>query len=235
MSSFLNRENIGQLAPDSVFVLCRFHKERYNDRAYDELGIKFPSNLDTAVPKRKSEYLAGRAAAKFALQTLESESWLVETGRQREPLWPKGFVGSISHNGDYACCWAAKQKDYLGLGVDIESRIGVETSAEVGALILTGEDRFFENGYLHGSDTGDTDFLTLVFSAKESLFKALYPQVNRYFDFLDAKVSRINEENAYVELELLADLSNTVLSGTRYKVHFRWMGNDVLTYCCVGA
>ena len=59
--------------------------------------------------------------------------------------------------------------------------------------------------------------LTLVFSAKESLFKCLYPRVGRYFDFQEARVVEVNASPHRFTIELRTPLGglavNTRLGG----------------------
>ena len=51
------------------------------------------------------------------------------------------------------------------------------------------------------------ELLTLTFSAKESLFKALYPQVRCYFDFLDARMVAVDMQRQTFVLALLKTLT----------------------------
>jgi 4'-phosphopantetheinyl transferase EntD len=73
--------------------------------------------------------------------------------------------------------------------------------------------------------------LTLIFSAKESLFKALYPTVHRYFDFIDAEVATLDLHAASLTLCLNTSLSERHLRGTCYPVYFSWHEDRVLTHC----
>ena len=72
--------------------------------------------------------------------------------------------------------------------------------------------------------------LTLIFSAKESLFKALYPAVGRYFDFLDIRLSSINLDDNSVAFTLRNDLSMHLLRGYTVTVHWQQFANAVVTW-----
>ncbi|MGL6523541.1 4'-phosphopantetheinyl transferase superfamily protein, partial [Aeromonas dhakensis] len=63
--------------------------------------------------------------------------------------------------------------------------------------------------------------LTLIFSAKESLFKALYPRVGRYFDFLDARWLAMTEQT--LTLELVDSLTPTLPAGWRCTLYWQPM------------
>ena len=86
-------------------------------------------------------------------------------------------------------------------------------------------------------DTMTANFLdneysfTVVFSAKEALFKALYPVVGRYFDFLDVEISAINVSKCELEMRLLIDLSPQLLRG--YTVTVRWKKEANTVICWV--
>jgi enterobactin synthetase component D len=69
--------------------------------------------------------------------------------------------------------------------------------------------------------------LTLVFSAKESLFKALYPRVGRYFDFLDARWLTMTEQT--LTFELKSALTPELSAGWHCTLHWQRLPGGVLT------
>ena len=64
------------------------------------------------------------------------------------------------------------------------------------------------------------ELLTLTFSAKESLFKALYPQVRCYFDFLDARMVAVDMQRQTFVLALLKTLTPNCPAGRRFNGRF---------------
>ena len=106
----------------------------------------------------------------------------VLSGDKREPLWPQGVIGSISHSGK--CCLAALSCDpkLLSLGIDIETREGIKPG--VRDLVCTQEDL---EGL--GAERGNPEWWKLIFSAKESIYKALYPLLQRWIGFSQASLS----------------------------------------------
>lgn len=67
----------------------------------------------------------------------------------------------------------------------------------------------------------------LVFAAKESLYKALYPRVQRYVDFLDARLVRFSDH--LLTLELLVTLTPGMETGLTFDCHFAVEATELLT------
>jgi len=71
--------------------------------------------------------------------------------------------------------------------------------------------------------------VTLIFSAKESLFKALYPHVGNYFGFEAAKLLELHLEAGVLIFELRSSLSSQIISGSRFSVYFCFNEGTVMT------
>src|SRR5207245_224467 len=71
-------------------------------------------------PRRRREFAAGRWCARQALVRLGIEGFALLPSPDRAPRWPPGIVGSISHTSDYCVAVVARQRDFLGVGVDAE-------------------------------------------------------------------------------------------------------------------
>ncbi|MBF4190154.1 4'-phosphopantetheinyl transferase superfamily protein, partial [Serratia ureilytica] len=115
-------------------------------------------------------------------------------------------------------CW--NRQEFAGGGA-----AGVARAARGAACGLVG---------LHVTLLGETlpfnELLTLTFSAKESLFKALYPQVRRYFDFLDARMVAVDAQRQTFELALLTTLTPHCCAGRRFARAVWREGDDVTTF-----
>ena len=147
---------------------------------------------DGAVLKRQCEYLAGRYCALESLNQLQQVTGIelmskqVGTGESREPIWPQGVIGAITHSNQYAMSIVAQsQRDYLGIGLDIEEVMTDALAKDIRAQILSEQElmlyRKWESLNSEGFDY--KNFVTLVFSAKESIFKAIFPTRGEYFGF----------------------------------------------------
>ena len=125
---------------------------------------------------RRAEYSSGRRVAHAALRQLGASNVAVAK-RDRVPVWPEGVVGAIAHSQDLACALVARHRRFLGVGLDIalENRVGAKTAKRV----LDVSERSLvadENGY------------TLLFSAKEAIYKATNPATGEYLGFRDVRL-----------------------------------------------
>ncbi|HVE45664.1 MAG TPA: 4'-phosphopantetheinyl transferase superfamily protein [Acidimicrobiales bacterium] len=139
--------------------------------------------VPTAGPKRRREFLAGRACAHEALRALGCDSGPIAIGPNREPLWPPGSVGSISHGGAWAAAAVARAEDFSGIGVDIEP---LEPPLEQGVerMVHTAAELQVER-----TPHPLTPFATKIsFSAKESMVKCLFSATGRLVALTDIAV-----------------------------------------------
>lgn len=188
--------------------------------------VSLPPELTSAVARRQREFVAGRACARAALQALGDARGEVGVGPQREPRWPQGFVGAITHADGYAAAAVARAGDYRGLGLDSELRISAESAPAVAAVVTTpGElDQLERTGELPREL-----LLTLVFSAKEVIFKCLFPTVRRYFDFSDARIDAIDARTLTFRASLLTTLAPSLAAGLPLAGRFAVSGDRVHT------
>jgi enterobactin synthetase component D len=179
--------------------------------------IDLPPELARAVPKRRLEFLAGRTCATRALGRLAPRllEEPVPVGADRAPVWPAGIVGSITHAEGFAAAAVARSTDARGLGLDSERLVTAAAMEAVAAQAVTRE----ELGALARAGSSEAMLLTLMFSAKESLFKCLYPLVGRYFDFRDATVVDVSEGEHSFTVELRIPLGG-LAAGTRLAGRF---------------
>lgn len=129
--------------------------------------------------KRLTEYTLGRACAREILSTLGYADFPVRIGEARQPLWPKGLVGSISHAGDTAICAIAPARKITGIGIDIETI--TEETFDLLELVQSDDEH---TALLALSN--DCHYLAkLLFSAKESVFKCQFPLTGNWLEFKD--------------------------------------------------
>ena len=143
-------------------------------------------------PKRLADYSFGRYCATKALEQLEIKDVIIPIGKDREPIWPEGIVGSISHCDRLVGAIVAKSSDYISLGLDIEE-IG-RVTPDLWDLVFTEN----EKNYLSGLSSDDILVQsTAIFSIKEAFYKFQHPLTKTFLDFLDVEVdleefSRVN-------------------------------------------
>ena len=226
-SLFIKKANLSLhfLSNDITIESYHFDKMNFKEELFQTLGVSAPHTIKNSVIKRQAEYLAGRFSAFSALQKLGFVVDDIPTGKHRNPIWPQGVVASITHSDTIAICGAANSKNYKYLGIDIENRLSSELVAEIKSTIINEQ----EETLLKNSTLSFADAFTLVFSAKESLFKALYPSVRYYFDFTAAQVTDICEQNNSFTIILLQDLTPELTAGSEFSGYFTIDEANVLT------
>lgn len=137
-----------------------------------------------AVPKRRIEFASGRKAARVALQYLGCTAGPIPSATDRQPVWPEGVVGSISHANGFAAALVGRACNVAGLGIDIEGKAPLKD--EILSYVLTPTERARA---AKQPRLGGITVCKATFVAKEAIFKAIYPITNRFFGFQDAEVS----------------------------------------------
>jgi len=187
-----------------VCYQCHYHVQQYADTDAARLfGDRFDKYLSRAVVKRKAEFVAGRYLAHEALTRLGANNPCVDISAHRAPLWPDSFIGSISHSDGFVVCAVGNKSVIKGVGIDVETFIDTETAGKIINSVLTHS----EFSFTGESIALDPEILTLIFSAKESLYKALHPHVGRYFDFKAAAINKIDVITKRFTIELVEELS----------------------------
>lgn len=127
--------------------------------------------------KRLREFSAGRHCARKALARLGYEPVALPVGPGRAPMWPAGTIGSISHTDGIAIAVVARQAKLRSLGIDMESADPLEP-ALLGMVC-----RDEEQAALTASGLQLQHGAKLVFSAKESIYKCLWPVTGIFLEF----------------------------------------------------
>jgi enterobactin synthetase component D len=163
--------------------------------------------LDSAAvgaAKRRREFEAGRTCAAGALAAIGAEATTVGVGAAGEPIWPAETTGSISHSDRLAIAVAAPRARARAIGIDVET---VMSSARLCAVA----DRIAAPGEIDAvaarAGCRTEVAATLVFSAKESLFKCLFAEVGRVFDYLDAELCDVDLDRGSLRLGLTTTLA----------------------------
>nr|WP_319593402.1 4'-phosphopantetheinyl transferase superfamily protein [Aeromonas schubertii] len=226
VSGFIGERDRVLLAPGVWGHRVCFDPSRFTQSVWDQVGMTSPEALRRATPKRQGEFLAGRLAAHQALLEQGMAGHEVGIGADRAPVWPVGFEGSISHTvlGSVGVALCAVRPGAAGIGLDMEAWLDEGEAARLWPVIADEG----EWGRLARSSLGEARALTLLFSAKESLFKALYPRVGRYFDFLDASCLCLREGE--ITLALNTPLSGSLPAGWHCTLRWRPLEGGVLTW-----
>lgn len=176
-----------------------------------------------AIADRRRGFRLGRMAARKALRALGIVPVPVLRGANREPLWPGGVVGSITHAAGHAMAAVARSGNSGGIGIDLEHR----SRYFPGLMdhIAFGEERTRLAGL---PDQERATAAMELFSAKESIYKAFFPRVQRFFGFAAADV-RVGADPDRLEGRLLEPLDAAYPPGRWFPIAVQWRGDLVLT------
>jgi len=173
-----------------------------------------------AVPARRAEFATARACARLALQRLGAPAVPILRGPKREPLWPAGIVGSITHCTGYRAAAVAVAADVLTIGIDAEPH---QPIPERVARRVLGDD---ERAWVAQAPAG-VHWDRLIFSAKESVYKAWFPLTRRFLDFPEATLT-IDPAGAF-QARLLIDPP----AGVPLVFHGRFVVSDGLVVTAI--
>jgi 4'-phosphopantetheinyl transferase EntD len=159
------------------------------DRFDDPEGVElFPEELELlakSVEKRRKEFTTGRFCARTALGQLGFPPVPVLPGPKREPVWPDGVVGSITHCTGYRAAAVARTTDFRSIGIDAEPNAPTPKGVLEAIAVPTELARM--DGLREAGDKVSWD--RLLFSAKESVYKAWFPLTRLWLGFEDADVT----------------------------------------------
>lgn len=136
--------------------------------------------IQRAEPKRRREFIAGRLCARQALSAFGITGVPLLIGENGEPLWPDGFVGSISHTNGYCGVAVSRKQDFLSIGLDVESWGDIDD--EIKALVCTEQEFSWLKMF---SISEQSKYLALIFSAKECFYKCQFPVTKKWLEFKD--------------------------------------------------
>jgi 4'-phosphopantetheinyl transferase EntD len=143
-----------------------------------------------AAPRRVGEFAAGRLCARRALAELGHVDWPLLRGEDREPLWPAGVVGSITHTEGYYAAVAARASQIATVGIDAEEHDRLPDGI-LHRITLPEEARWI------GERSGDgVHWDRLLFCAKEAVFKCWFPLTHRWLEFEGARIEFAPGEDA---------------------------------------
>src|SRR5438132_9137019 len=98
--------------------------------------------VQRAVNKRRRAFSAGRGCARAALASLGlpgAQDIAIMSGPRRQPLWPSGIVGSITHSEAYCAAAVAWESQLAGLGIDAE--LNTPLDDDLAEFVLSSSER----------------------------------------------------------------------------------------------
>jgi 4'-phosphopantetheinyl transferase EntD len=196
--------------------------------------VLFPAEeaaIAQAVDKRRREFTTVRACARAALARLGLPPVPIVPGPRGAPQWPDGVVGSMTHCAGYRACAVALDRNLLALGLDAEPHDQLPDGVLVAVSLEEERKRL---AALAAAAPG-THWDRMLFSAKESVYKAWFPLTGRWLGFEDASVT-IDPEAGMFTARLLVegpDLNGVPL--TRFTGRWLVDGGLIITAIAVPA
>lgn len=180
-----------------------------------------------AVTKRRAEFSTVRACARIALAELGIAAAPILPGERGAPQWPAGVVGSMTHCQDYRAAAVAPDRLAISIGLDAEPHAPLPDG--VFELVARPE----EQQQLAALATGypQVHWERLLFTMKESVYKAWFPITHRWLDFQEASI-RIDPDAERFVAELL--VPGPELHGTELTAfHGRFLVQDDLALSAI--
>jgi 4'-phosphopantetheinyl transferase EntD len=171
------------LVPQSVIVVAQSRPSGLAELLPEEQSV-YPH----AVPSRQVEFAWGRQCARLALAQWGEPPVAIGVGPSREPLWPPGFTGSITHCQGH-CAAAVARIEQRGaplvtsVGIDVEPARPLPPGLE--HRVWTDSER----SWVNQQAPGEMPWGRIFFSAKESVFKCLFPLSRRFLGFRDIVIA----------------------------------------------
>ncbi|MEU3448144.1 4'-phosphopantetheinyl transferase superfamily protein [Streptomyces thermolilacinus] len=168
------------LLPSEVCVAEAFH----DPPDLPLLGAE-AEQVSRAVDKRRREFTTVRWCARRALAGLGIGPVPIPRGERGAPVWPDRVVGSMTHCQGYRAAAVARDTDLRSLGIDAEDHLPLPD----GVLGLVASDA--ERDHLAGLARvrPEVHWDRLLFSAKESVYKAWFPLTRRWLGHEDAELA----------------------------------------------
>lgn len=178
--------------------------------------------------KRRADFSTGRYCAHQALAALKADyKQPILQGPGKQPVWPDGFVGSISHSAKLSGAVVAAQNSVIAVGLDIETIGGVQ--ADMWDLLFHPD----EQALIRSKQTEVDAWATTLFSLKESFYKLQYPLTGKFLDFKELIIRHDGGRFCFTVTQPLYDLSPVVLSSIQ--VQWVQVTKQIITLCYIAA
>lgn len=193
-------------------------------------AVLFPAEeavISRAVEKRRREFRTVRHCARLALGELGIPPVAVLPGEHREPLWPPGIVGSMTHCTGYRAAAVARGRDLLSIGIDAEPHEPLPADV-LGAIALDEEQaRLTDLAAVEHACCWDR----ILFCAKEAVYKAWFPLARRWLGFQDAAITIDPAEGTFSARLLVT--GPTIAGHTLTRFDGRWLTGDGLVLTAI--
>lgn len=174
--------------------------------------------------KRRANWTRGRVAARIALGKLGTDQGAVRRGNAGEPIWPHGISGSITHCAPWSVAAVTESPDSVFVGIDLEDTRRIQEFGIESVVCRPTEREWIHEG------SNSLQRLCMIFSAKEALYKSLFPSFRHYIDFGEVELCwspqkrgfkvvmlpRLNDPQGRVSLIASRSFKNLIFSCAAY-------------------
>lgn len=186
--------------------VAQFDQQSFDDNLFDITNVYRPIAITQSVNKRKAEYFAGRYLVARELQSRGFSHQPLEQNVDRSPRLPSDVIGSISHSNDLATVTVLPSSNVNreNIGIDIQHLISSEVCDDIENMVAAVQEVDLVVRY----GLTRTEAVTLLFSAKEAIYKALARFVRRGLDFNSATLIEIDKGT--VQFALSKDITSQI-------------------------
>ena len=174
-------------------------------------------NLGDATPMRRFEFLAGRVCDAEAMRRIRP-GYTSVLGRHSDgaPLWPAGFTGSITRSIGFVSAAVAPIHIASAVGIDSEEILSAERAARIASVFATGT----EIAVARAAGLDQQAAVTLIFSAKEAVFKCLHASIRGIFDFHGVRITGVSPDRRRFTAHVLQELDAVFRAGSTFSGRF---------------
>jgi 4'-phosphopantetheinyl transferase EntD len=185
-----------QTLAGECLILPKHAKLKPNPAA-DQLTTQSQIRLKAmTAPTKRDEFLRSRWLMKNILKTNTEPM----THADGDILWPPGMCGSLTHKRGDIALLIGDSSQLKSVGIDLEFR---KSPIGVGKKIATPSEQ--ELIIALTSELVEEEAVSLIFSAKEALFKALFPLGRKMFWFDEANITSATMQHGEILMTLYAN------------------------------
>jgi 4'-phosphopantetheinyl transferase EntD len=159
--------------------------ETTQDASEDSLWPEERAVVSGAVLKRRVEFTTVRVCARAALAELGVPPAPILPGVRGAPGWPAGIVGSMTHCAGYRAAAVASEEFAASIGIDAEPHAPLPDGV-LEAIARPEEHRWLAELAVRKPGV---HWDRLLFSMKESVYKAWFPLTGKWLDFDEASIT----------------------------------------------
>ncbi|MCF4135758.1 4'-phosphopantetheinyl transferase superfamily protein [Streptomyces sp. Tue 6430] len=175
---------IEELLPETVVAVEAHGEDGVREFGGEPLHPEEEALVVRAVAKRRREFTLVRSCARRAMDKLGVPPQAVLPGERGAPRWPAGLAGSMTHCDGYAAAALVRAADLASLGIDAEPHQPLPDGV-LSAVALPAEQERLRR---LAADRPEVHWDRLLFSAKESVYKAWFPLTRKWLDFAEADI-----------------------------------------------